>query len=338
MTEDQIRLKAFEWIQQQQQIHGTVLPRPLLLKGFEVEGQKIGLLSAAQGIFKPAAFQSKPISILTTTKGPYEDGLHDDGFIHYCYQGTDSMTSTNVGLRQCMKDQTPLVYFHATMPGRYIPIWPVYIVDDDQQSKTFLVAADEHSMAYQQAVQSHSNGRVLEATELDPKMKSAAEIIMGSSSHLTEETNHYQFPHISNQELRRSYTTIQAKQRLFQHAFRDIVLQAYQEQCAFCQLRHAELLDAAHIIPDSHPNGQPVVTNGLSLCKIHHAAFDANIIGLRPDYVIEVNEQVLKELDGPMLKHGIQAMHHQQIILPKHKKDRPDEERLKYRYEQFRVG
>jgi hypothetical protein len=35
-----------------------------------------------------------------------------------------------------------------------------------------------------------------------------------------------------------------------------------------------ELLDAAHILPDGHPKGEPVVPNGLALCKLHHAAFD----------------------------------------------------------------
>jgi len=35
-----------------------------------------------------------------------------------------------------------------------------------------------------------------------------------------------------------------------------------------------ELLDAAHITPDTHPEGEPIVSNGLSLCKLHQAAFD----------------------------------------------------------------
>ena len=50
-----------------------------------------------------------------------------------------------------------------------------------------------------------------------------------------------------------------------------------------CKLRHAELLDAAHIIADANDEGLPIVPNGLALCKIHHAAFDKNIIGISPD-------------------------------------------------------
>ena len=56
------------------------------------------------------------------------------------------------------------------------------------------------------------------------------------------------------------------------------MLEAYQSQCAFCRLRRAELLDAAHIIPDSHPLGEPRVSNGLALCKIHHAALTATLL------------------------------------------------------------
>ena len=60
-----------------------------------------------------------------------------------------------------------------------------------------------------------------------------------------------------------------------------------------CRLRHEELLDAAHILPDMHPLGQPIVPNWLALRKLHHAAFDVNIVGARPDLVIEIRQDVL---------------------------------------------
>jgi len=83
-----------------------------------------------------------------------------------------------------------------------------------------------------------------------------------------------------------------------------------------CRLKHWELLDAAHIIPDSGPDGHPEVSNGLSLSKTHYAAFDRGIIGVRPDYVIEVREDVFKEVDGPMLKHGLKAPHKSELLHP----------------------
>lgn len=86
------------------------------------------------------------------------------------------------------------------------------------------------------------------------------------------------------------------------------MLRAYQTACAICHLRHAELLDAAHILPDGHPRGLPVVPNGMAMCKIHHAAYDANILGVRPDLQIEIRTDILEEVDGPMLRYGIQDM------------------------------
>jgi putative restriction endonuclease len=135
-------------------------------------------------------------------------------------------------------------------------------------------------------------------------------------------------------EGRRRYITTEVMQRLHQRSFREKVLAAYREHCAICSLRHRELLDAAHIIPDNE-GGEPVVQNGLSMCKLHHAAFDQNIIGVNPDYFIEVSDDILKEEDGPMLKYGLQKLHFQKIILPS-KSKWPNKEWLEIRYEKFR--
>ena len=107
------------------------------------------------------------------------------------------------------------------------------------------------------------------------------------------------------------------------------------EQCALCRLKHPELLDAAHIIPDSHPEGEPVITNGVSLCKLHHAAFDKLVIGISPDYEVVVREDILEEIDGPMLQHGIKEMHGGTIQLPKSKSQWPDRDHLDIRFQQF---
>src|SRR4029079_3717954 len=66
--------------------------------------------------------------------------------------------------------------------------------------------------------------------------------------------------------MRRRYLTTLVRSRLHQRTFRERVLEAYRRQCAFCRLRHEELLDAAHIVPDSQTEGEPRVPNGLALC------------------------------------------------------------------------
>jgi putative restriction endonuclease len=136
----------------------------------------------------------------------------------------------------------------------------------------------------------------------------------------------------------RDYVLRLTKQRLHQPVFRTRVLRAYDDTCAMCRLKHPELLDAAHIIADGKPNGLPVVPNGLALCKIHHAAYDQNIIGIRPDLVVEVQRKVLVEVDGPMLRHGLQAMSGVQISVPRARDAQPDKSRLEERYEEFRAA
>jgi putative restriction endonuclease len=138
--------------------------------------------------------------------------------------------------------------------------------------------------------------------------------------------------------LDRRYTRRLTLQRLHQVLFRPRVLRAYESRCALCRLRHLPLLDAAHILPDRHPHGDPVVPNGLAMCKIHHAAYDANILGIRPDRVVEVRHDVLIEIDGPMLRYGLQEMHGARIILPRSRRDHPDPTRLEERYAQFRTA
>lgn len=131
----------------------------------------------------------------------------------------------------------------------------------------------------------------------------------------------------------RKYAVRLAKQRLHQPAFRTRVLVAYDVQCAVCQLKHGSLLDAAHIVPDSHERGLPTVNNGLALCKIHHAAYDQGMLSITADYIVEIDRDLLLEVDGPMLKHGLQEMHGREISLPRRGADRPDRDLLAVRDE-----
>lgn len=133
----------------------------------------------------------------------------------------------------------------------------------------------------------------------------------------------------------RAYVERTVWQRVHQREFRGRVLVAYEDRCAVCRLQHPELLDAAHILPDGHERGLPVVTNGISLCKIHHSAYDSDFMGIDPDYRVHINSELLVERDGPMLKHGLQEMHGGGLVMPRVRADRPDKESLAERFEQF---
>jgi putative restriction endonuclease len=126
---------------------------------------------------------------------------------------------------------------------------------------------------------------------------------------------------------------------LLQPVFRASVLRAYDRRCAVCALGHSELLDAAHIVPDSDEAGIASVRNGLAMCKIHQAAYDRLILGVRPDLVVQIRADLLKEIDGPMLRHGLVERHGQSLMsVPRIKSERPDPELLELTYQRFLAG
>lgn len=297
-----IRTAAFEFLSRVAAHQGEAWPvveRSAVATGFEFTGRRVPLIGP-QGIFKPALLDM-PLSITTVPRvegksPPYEDEF-GYGRLVYRYRGTDPHHPDNVGLRRAMENRAPLVYFHGLVPGRYLAVWPVYVITDNPDSLSFGVVVDEPATG------------------------------LGSSATVAED-----------EEDRRAYAFRRLRTRLHQESFRQRVLRAYRTTCAVCRLHHEELLDASHILPDGHPRGLPVVPNGLALCKLHHAAFDADIIGIRPDLGIEVRRDILAEIDGPMLQHGLQGTHGTRIWVPRETARRPSAANLEERYERFRLA
>jgi putative restriction endonuclease len=203
--------------------------------------------------------------------------------------------------------QRPLLYLVAVDPGVYDVIFPVYVVGDDPTRLQFTLVAHEGSALV--------GGTA--AAEITTTTAAADPVLTAA---------------------RRGYVTRAVMQRLHQQHFRRIVLRAYHEQCAICRLRHAELLDAAHILEDRDPRGEPLITNGLGLCKIHHSAYDANIVGIDPDARVHVRQDILDEIDGPMLRHGLQEVDGTRLILPRSVEHRPNRDFLAERFDRFRAA
>ncbi|MGI9822195.1 HNH endonuclease [Agromyces sp. Marseille-Q5079] len=133
----------------------------------------------------------------------------------------------------------------------------------------------------------------------------------------------------------RRYAERAVRERLHQPMFRARIMRAYQATCAVCSLKHAELLDAAHIIGDTELGGLAQVTNGLALCKIHHASYDRNLLGITPDYEVRIDRDLLDEIDGPMLRHGLQDMHGRKLVVPKRRVEWPSRDSLAERFAAF---
>ena len=137
--------------------------------------------------------------------------------------------------------------------------------------------------------------------------------------------------------LERRYALSAVKQRLHQASFREAIIRAYNGRCALSRIPEPLLLDAAHIVSDTDERfGQPVIPNGIPLSKIHHAAFDAHLIGIDPDYRLHVSNRLLEQNDGPMLD-ALKRLNGGTIHLPSRIKDRPDRDRLAIRFERFKA-
>lgn len=266
-----------------------------LLNDYQYLGKHIPLLDRYKGIHNPQIFE-ETLSVVSTLNSKYEDNETLEGMILYDYQATGDGYG-NTKLRLAFERKTPIVYLLETSKGFYWPYVNVLVLGDDLAAKKF----------------------VLDFRNTDDPDRVFDETINS----------------IPTSEIQKKYALQQTKRRVHQPAFRSRVIRAYSEQCAICRLQHINLLDAAHILPDSHELGRPVVSNGLSLCKIHHAAYDKKIIGITPEYKVQVSKAVLKEVDGPMLKHGIQEMHGVELHLPKSKMELPNPEFLEIQFAKF---
>lgn len=115
LHDQSVRMAAFRFLGEQTRLAGEdgALRRTVLERGFSYEGQRVPLLGP-QGIFKPRRLPAIPLSITTVPvvegeQRPYDDAFGDDGLLRYRYRGTNPAHHENVGLRQAMQQQVPLI-------------------------------------------------------------------------------------------------------------------------------------------------------------------------------------------------------------------------------------
>jgi putative restriction endonuclease len=294
MPDEALRTSCFAALDVLCAQYGEDVPYPGGLdRGFAFRGRRIPFLSRYKGIHR-AAVQEGPaaLSITTSHKSPYDDEAIPDGFL-YAYRAGSPDQPDNRALRAAHDSAVPLVYFIATRPNWYKPLYPCYVINDDRVARHVLVAP----------------GRMVgPIDERDPA----------------------QF----EDQLERRYAVRETRVRLHQARFRGSVLVAYASRCAICELKEVRLLDAAHIVGDVETGGEARVANGLSLCSIHHRAFDQYLVGVSPEYTVHVSQRLLDDEDGPMLEL-LKGFHEKPIVVPARRSWQPDRERLAARFERF---
>jgi len=296
------RESAFAWIRAQQ-LHKPFFTREDLSQ-FSYGGATHRLIGLFTGIWKVTALSDSAIAISTAyvrdgSKRPYEDGEGLDGLQRYKWRGTDPNQSDNRALRRAMERNLPMLWLVGIgyVPGTTQQLF-------DVRYPVYLIGEEpaEHQFVV--------------ALEQDQKIIPSGEPV-------------------AVQEIVKRYNERIVKARYHQPLFRARVIHAYEERCAVCRLPFTELLEAAHIRPDSQ-GGSTKISNGMSLCKIHHGAYDANIIGISPDYTIHVKDSVLATFDGPTLQHSIKEMDGEALRqIPKETASKPDRELLAERFEKF---
>lgn len=267
--------------------------RGALERGFTFRGERVPYLNYQKGIYR-AAVQRGPaaLSINTSYDSPYDDEETPDGFL-YAYRDAPVDHPDNRALRAAHGLQVPIVYFVATRPGWYRPLFPCFVVTDDPVARHVLVGPGK---------------------------------LVGP----IDESE----PATIDDPIERRYAVRETRVRVHQARFRGRVLTAYRDRCTICRLKEVRLLDAAHITSDAEGHGDPVVPNGLSLCSIHHRAFDQHLVGVSPDFEVRVSRRLLEDDDGPMLD-VLKGFDRRPIELPSRRVWRPDRERLALRYERF---
>ncbi len=135
--------------------------------------------------------------------------------------------------------------------------------------------------------------------------------------------------------IEKKYKSRWMKERIHQHDFREHVLSAYQISCAVCDLPHAQLLEASHIIADSRESGVPEVSNGLALCRLHHTAYDRHLLGIDADRRIHVATRA-KRIETVHLQTGLLPFEGRSLThVPAAKQMRPDGDRLAEHFKEF---
>jgi putative restriction endonuclease len=294
----ELRFALFEHIQRLRDRAGGVVTSAELSLGLEFHGQRIPIWNQQQGIFRPAILREFGIALTVQTS--YKSPYDDR-----------------------LDDDDRLVYKYRGTDPEHPDNRAMRRAYEMMRPLLYLVAIKQG--VYEPVFPCYVVGDVPEQL--------AFLMVADSERYINPVV---QDP--AESDPRKAYITREVKQRLHQARFRTAVLTAYGEQCAMCRLRHVPLLEAAHILPDRDVRSLPEVPNGLSLCRIHHGAYDVGILGVDADYKIHLRSDILNEIDGPMLRHGLQEIHGGTLAVPRATRHKPNREFLAERFIRFRAA
>jgi putative restriction endonuclease len=251
------------------------------------------LLKRPQGIFKPRQLTDGPLTIMSTLGSRYEDELLDEAnTLRYDY-APPSREHENAGLKNLMAAGKPVILLKQVKAKPR----PEYMV----VAPLYVEGFDDQMRQFTLSTRA----------DLTPRTDTQAGLVL--------------------REIRRAYGETTVQTRLHQAYFRRDVLFVYSNQCCVCELKVRPLLQGAHIVPDSEAVGAPVVQNGLSLCSLHHAAYDRSIIRIKADYTVAVENEWIEAGDG-FARASLSEFDGRRIHLPSDATHHPNPDFLNERF------
>lgn len=274
-----------------------------LESGFLWHGHKIPLISRNQGIWKPAPFTTALTFKTTAPKegreAPYEDRIDEDGTLRYKMTTAQDKDWTNRAMLLAAERGYPLAWLVGTKPADtlyYYARFPAFITGVDHGNREFLITI---------------GGDPDQPVDLSDIRKRATEGI------------------------ERKYVSRWTKQRLHQQRFRENVLSAYNMSCAICDMPHAQLIEAAHIVADADDAGIPIVSNGMALCRVHHTAYDKHLLGIDESRRIHVAERA-RRLEDATGRSALSPFEGRSLThVPERRTLQPDGQRLRRHFDRF---
>lgn len=117
-------------------------------------------------------------------------------------------------------------------------------------------------------------------------------------------------------------------------AFSRTIMQLYDYTCAACHYRiitanGESCVDAAHIFPFSESKDDSI-GNGISLCKLHHWAFDRGLFSINDNYKMLIASSFSESGNEYFSLHTLQS---KPVFLPKDKPFRPSISLLRWHRE-----
>lgn len=292
LDDDFVRLTALQRVKELRDFWGDSIPETELARGFRCADEVV-LLKGPQGIFKPRQLTDGPLTIMSTLGSRYEDELMDEANVLRYDYAPPSREHENLGLKNLMAAGKPVILLKQVKPKPR----PEYMI----VAPLFVEGFDDQRRQFTLSTRA----------DLAPRTDTQAGLVV--------------------REIQKAYGETTVQTRLHQAYFRRDVLLVHRNRCCVCELRVRSLLQGAHIVPDSDAMGVPSVQNGLSLCSLHHGAYDRGIIRIKPDYTIRVEEEWVSS-DDSFAQYALSAFEGRSILLPTEPAHRPNPEFLSWRY------